>query len=588
MRPRASIIIVTYGQRALTEQCLRSLERSLGPKLGRELELVLVDNDSPDDTPTLLREWSDRAVVELLRENRNFAGGCNAGARLAHGEALIFLNNDTEVPPGALEALADQALEPGVSLAGCRLHFPDGTLQHGGVAFLRGRALGGAAMPQHVFYCHSPEIPAVQSTYECDSVTAACMAVRASSFAAVRGFDEGFRNGLEDIDLCLRIRMLGESVVYRGDIVLVHHEGASRGRGEQLFATPAKLATMRHNDERFTARWGAALDQDDEHARRLWGAGLEDSPPIRDLADTDCVVAGQPSAVGPGAAEARGLLAALAGAGHAPAAVDAHRANVVSPEARSAGSTLTLARRRIVSQSLPWILVPTGLHDTLVIDAPHIVRLGHPRTASPLHAAREVWASCPTVATALIDSGLEAQRIRVVPPFVSPAPLGHGGNGVLVVLPAHDRRRTRDLLDRLPRPTPDPMTLIPTVMARGLEVEIADRFPQAELIGPVADEARFSAMAAAADLVVVDDDDPFQRRALTAALRGTPVIAADRDGPVRWLLGESAVLKESTSVRIERERLADNFERANWASRAAACTLPRSLLLTAPSLASTS
>ncbi len=111
---RASIVIVTYGQRELTERCLRSLESCLGRGLGAEWELILVDNNSPDDTPELLRAWSDRAVVRLLDHNRNFAGGCNLGAEEAHGEVLVFLNSDTEVTPGALETIAEQALEPGV------------------------------------------------------------------------------------------------------------------------------------------------------------------------------------------------------------------------------------------------------------------------------------------------------------------------------------------------------------------------------------------------------------------------------------------------------------------------------------------
>ena len=98
--PRASIITVTYGQRALTEQCLRSLEACLGKALGREWELVMVDNSSPDDTPELLRTRADRATVRLLDHNRNFAGGCNLGASLSRGEVLIFLNSDTVVRPG--------------------------------------------------------------------------------------------------------------------------------------------------------------------------------------------------------------------------------------------------------------------------------------------------------------------------------------------------------------------------------------------------------------------------------------------------------------------------------------------------------
>ncbi len=413
-------------------------------------------------------------------------------------------------------------------------------------------------MPQHVFHRQSPEIPAARATYECDSVTAACMAVRAGTFASIDGFDEGFRNGLEDIDLCLRIRMRGEAIVYRGDVVIVHHEGASRGRGRQLYASPAKLAAMRHNDERFCGRWAAAVDQDDDHARSLWGAALEEQPPVRDLADTDCVIAGQPSGIGPGAAETRALLAALILAGHAPAAVDGRRTNVIAPEARAIGTPLGLARRRILTPGCPWLLVPTGLHDVMAVDAPHVVRLGRAGTATPLDGAREIWASCPAVATALIDTGVDARRVRVVAPHVPAATLGAGGDGLVVVLPAHDRGRTRALLDLLVEVAPASMlTLVPTVLARGLESAVAERLAGARLTGPLQDECDFGRLAGDAELVVVDDDDPFQRRALIAASRGTPVLAAGADGPAQWLLGSESVLRPGDAARAIGERLSD-------------------------------
>ena len=99
MSVKASVVVVTYGQRAVTERGLDALAGALGEQLGRSWELVLVDNASPDDTPALLRQWSDRAEVLLLQHNLDFAGGCNAGAARARGDVLVFLNNDTEVVP---------------------------------------------------------------------------------------------------------------------------------------------------------------------------------------------------------------------------------------------------------------------------------------------------------------------------------------------------------------------------------------------------------------------------------------------------------------------------------------------------------
>src|SRR3954452_3734142 len=79
MSVKASVVVVTYGQRAVTERGLNALAAALGEQLGRAWELVLVDNASPDDTPVLLQQWSDRAELLLLERNLDSAGGCTAG-----------------------------------------------------------------------------------------------------------------------------------------------------------------------------------------------------------------------------------------------------------------------------------------------------------------------------------------------------------------------------------------------------------------------------------------------------------------------------------------------------------------------------
>lgn len=540
---RASIVIVTYGQRELTEQCLRSLERCLGDRLGADWELVLVDNCSPDDTPELLRSWSDRAIVRLLEENRNFAGGCNIGAAEAHGDVLVFLNNDTEATRGALETLAEQALEPGVSVSGCRLLFPHGTLQHSGVAFLYGPALGGAAMPQHVFHHQDQELPFARANYELDSVTAACMAVRASTFRAVGGFDEGYVNGLEDIDLCLQIRMTGERIIYRGDATIVHYEGASRGRGAELWATPERIEVMRSNDERFVAKWAAQLGQDDELAAGLWDAALEDHPPTRLATTADVVVVGQPGGIGPAADEARALLALFDAHGNVTAAADSPVPIVVPRLSGPMAELLARARQRSPVPGARWVSVPSGAHDPQEIRPPAIVRLARASAAARLQDAEAVWACSPAVATALVEQGLPAGRVEVVPPPVLRVPIGPGGGGVLALLPVHDRMQMRAVLDALQvLPAGTPLRLLPSVVTLGLDRQVAELLPHAELLGPCSDEARFAELAAGADVVLaVDAADRFERRALVAAGVGAAPITANAAGPAAAVLGDTVV-----------------------------------------------
>jgi GT2 family glycosyltransferase len=534
----ASIIIVTYGQCTLTERCLRSLEVALGHRLGDSWEIVLVDNNSPDDTPALLRDWSDRATVRLLSENRNFAGGCNLGAAEARGQVLVFLNNDTEVPAGALDTLVEQALEPGVGVAGCRLLFPDGTVQHAGVAFLHSPL--GVPMPQHVFHHQDQALALTEGSFEADCVTAACMAVRADAFAAAGGFDEGFVNGLEDVDLCLKLRVAGHRIVYRGDVTVIHHEGASRGQGEGLWATPEKLATMRGNDLRFVSRWGASLEQDDQLAADLWDGALEPQPPARIEDPADLVLVGQPSGIGCAGDESRALLAAISASGRVPAALDVPTPLVIPRLGGPVAQLLAQARRRRPVPGADWLLVPSGEHDCSELIEPAIVRLGSRATAiAELDRAAAIWAATPALALALADDGLAADRIRVVLPPVLPAPAGAGGQGVLAVLPVHRPELTRAVLEALRSLAGrTAVRLLPTVWTRGLEREVAEQLPGAELLRPCSDEARFAELAGAADVVVaIDPSDRFERRALVAASVGTTPVTVDRSGPAATVLG---------------------------------------------------
>jgi GT2 family glycosyltransferase len=535
---RASIVIVTYGQRAVTERCLQSLQRCLGGRLGRDWELVLVDNDSPDDTAELLRAWSSVATVRLLGENRNFAGGCNAGAEVATGEVLIFLNNDTEALPGALETLVEQTFEPGVAIAGPRLLFGDGTIQHAGVAFVHHPQFG-VPMPQHVFHRHDGGLLAAQATYELDCVTAACMAVRADTFRAVGGFDTGFRNGLEDVDLCLRVRVHGGRIIYRGDVSIIHHEGASRGRGAELWATAERLRAMAENDRRLIGRWSAAVEPDTELAGDLWDATLEQCAPARDGGAADVAIAGVPNGIGPAADEARGLLAVLTELGCAVAAVDPPGTMVLPRLGGHLAEVVAAARRRLAAEHAPTIHIPAGATDGWPLPQPSIVRLARARTALDLSQATEVWAASPAVAAGLVAAGLPAACVAVVAPPVPSVDAGEGGGGLLAVLPAHDRATATSVLAALRRlPRSVPVRLLPTVAGRGLEREVSSQLPGAELLGPCSDEQRFARLAATADVVLaVDPSDPFERRALVAAATGAAAVTADPLGPAAATLG---------------------------------------------------
>jgi GT2 family glycosyltransferase len=584
---KTSIVIVTYGQWEMTERCLHSLQAALGDALGRDWEIVIVDNNSPDETPARLRDWTDRIRVELRSENLNFAGGCNRGAELSTGDTLIFLNNDTTVPSGALEELADQTREPGITAAGCRLLFPDRTIQHAGVAFYRNPNFRGVPMPQHVFHHQAGEIPGTRAVYETDTVTSACFAVRREAFLAVGGYETRYVNGLEDIDLCLKLRTAGHRIVYRGDIEIIHHEGASRGKGQALFATPEKLATMAANDHLFIGRWAEHLDQDDELALSVWDGKLRDGFESRVLTTSPTVIVlGQPTGLGPGADEARALIVALDALGQRPAGLDLPNPNVVARLSGQQGQIITQAMRTPLTATAPFLCVPMGPSDSFwhptgrsMLGQNSIIRLGTPETALDLRVGARVLAASGAVRDALVQRGVAPERVLVVPSPLASRPLGSGGAGLLVMLPTHDPSLAKDLLDGLRTlGATFPIRLLPTAFDRRLADTVRERLPGAELLGPCSDENRYAELAAEADVVLAADlSDPFERPALVAASSGTPALSLNRSGAVFDVLGPEATVAPETAARGVLDALERSPDRHDLQRRALAGCAPATL-----------
>src|SRR3954454_2318167 len=400
--PLCSILICAYGHRAVTEMCLASLDAALGAALGREFELVLVDNASPDDTLELFDRWRDRAVVISSETNRNFAGGNNAAAAEARGEVLLFLNNDIEVVPGALEGLVETAREEDVGAAGLQLLYPDRSLQHAGVGSFA--AAGGALVPWHLFHHQAGELPAAAGVLDLDVVTAACMAMPRALFEELGGFDEGFVNGWEDTDLCLRSRLKGLRTVYRGDLHSTHHEGVSRGRG----LSPQGQA----NANRFLDRWAAMLDDDADLVRTLFDAEfVAPAGAPADQADGAVLaVRGQLTGLAPEADEARAILAALESAGLSPAARDlpfAFLAPRMTPEERS---LVSRARARAARPGALPIDVPVGTR-TAELGGGVLRLAGVPQRT--VGGVREIWAASPAVAVALVAAGAPRDGVAV-------------------------------------------------------------------------------------------------------------------------------------------------------------------------------
>lgn len=227
-----SIIIPVFNQWVLTRACLRSI-RATAP--AGSVEVILVDNASTDVTsraaPFLGNElFGDDFSFIRNEENRNFAGASNQGASAASGDFLLFLNNDTVMLPGWLEPLLGDFREyPDLAGTGPLLLYPEKplighTIQHLGVAVSPFRNVN------HLYEGIPTASALARKRRFFQIITAACMMMPKDLFRRMDGFDEEYRNGMEDVDLCARLSASGYRFTVNPNARVIHYQGQSAGR----------------------------------------------------------------------------------------------------------------------------------------------------------------------------------------------------------------------------------------------------------------------------------------------------------------------------------------------------------------------
>jgi len=228
------VVIINYKTAKMTCECLESLLPELS---GLNSRVVVVDNDSQDNSVRFIQNWIDskntKQVTIIASENNGgFAAGNNLGILSHSAENYLLLNSDTIVRPGAIEELMSTGKDDvSIGLISPRLEWPDGRPQESCFnqhsiwsEFLSSAKTGPLTkiLKKHVVAKQVTDIPT-----ESEWTSFACIMVRRKVFEQIGLLDEGFFMYFEDAEFCHRARKAGWKIVNNPEAHVVHLRGGS-------------------------------------------------------------------------------------------------------------------------------------------------------------------------------------------------------------------------------------------------------------------------------------------------------------------------------------------------------------------------
>ena len=208
-QPLISIIIVNFNGKLYLEKCLESLMKIDYSNY----EIIVIDNNSSDDSILFLEKNYSKIIIKKLEKNNGFAYPNNLGAKLASGEFLLFLNNDTIVSPSFLsELLTTITSDSKIAICQSLLLKTNGDVDSSGdFVDTLGRAFSSREK--------NPNFKQILSA------RGACMLIKKKIFFELEGFDEKFFVSFEDVDLGWRAWLSGYKVFVVPKSTVIHHSG---------------------------------------------------------------------------------------------------------------------------------------------------------------------------------------------------------------------------------------------------------------------------------------------------------------------------------------------------------------------------
>ena len=229
-----SIITLNYKKSELTLACMQSLHDQFSKEFSSDqMELLIVDNDSQDDSVKILRQEIETKGYKNMQvianpTNSGFGAGCNTGAKASKAEFILFQNNDTLVKDaGPLRMALYMQEHPEIAILGGQMRNFDGTLQASTGKFY---TLGYAALllvggQRFGLVDRSPE-----KIERVDWVKGSLLMMRRDVFEELKGFDERIFMYTEDMELCYRASLAGHAVYFYPDVQVLHKDQGSTNK----------------------------------------------------------------------------------------------------------------------------------------------------------------------------------------------------------------------------------------------------------------------------------------------------------------------------------------------------------------------
>ncbi|WP_099349297.1 glycosyltransferase [Acetobacter aceti] len=216
--PDISVIVVLHNNFDMTLNALTALRASYR----HEIQLIIVDSGSDDET-CHIEHYVRGAMFLRFEGNIAFIRACNAAVQHVCTPYILFLNNDTEIQLGSIEAAIDRLrYDPKVGVIGGKLIRTNGLLQEAGAIIYRDGSVAGYMRGA------SPDAPEANFVRRVDFCSGAALFTRTELFRKIGGFDEDYIPAYyEETDYCVNVWKSGYDVIYDPSITAIHYEYGS-------------------------------------------------------------------------------------------------------------------------------------------------------------------------------------------------------------------------------------------------------------------------------------------------------------------------------------------------------------------------